>query len=125
MGIKYTPAEVRDRSGPPGILPTSDLRRHPPEPLWQSSLRNIPKFCRQTDSTQASAMIDHLLEFIPNFYSRKTASGLLWEPDFVTDFYSRYTSSGLLRELNFVPNSDCRWTSSVLLRELDFVPSFN
>ena len=77
LGIKYLPIEVHDRSDPPGILPTSDLRRHLSEPLWRSSLRNTPKFCRRinphqrrsdssrrTNSTQVSIVNDHLLDFV-------------------------------------------------------------
>ena len=77
VGYKISPAEVRVRSDPPGVLPTSDLQRHLFEPLRRPSLRNIPKFCRwinptkhrldssrQTSSTQVSTMVDHLLDFV-------------------------------------------------------------
>ena len=54
LGIKYPPVEVRDRNDPPGILPTSDLRRHLSEPLWRPSLRNTLKFCRRISPPPAS-----------------------------------------------------------------------
>ena len=96
LGIKYPPAEVHDRSDPLGILPTSDLRRHLFEPLWWSSLRNTPKFCRristhqrrpdssrQTDSTQVSTMIDHLLDFVWTPTGVRLRPGLQLQEDFV------------------------------------------
>ena len=77
LGIKYPPAEVHVRSDPPGILLTSDLRRHLSEPLRRLSLRNILELCRRinphqcrldsprrTNSTKVSAMVNHILDFI-------------------------------------------------------------
>ena len=77
LGIKYPPAEVCVRSDPPGILPTSDLRRHLSEPLRRPNLRNVSEFCRwvnphqcrpdsprRTDSIKVSTVIDHLLDFV-------------------------------------------------------------
>ena len=147
MGIKYPPAEVRDRSDPPGILPTSDLRRHLFEPLWRSSLRNTPKFCRrisphqcrpnssrQTNSTQVSTMIDHLLDCIRT----PTGAGLRPRLQLQVDFVRTPTGARLRLRLrlqeDFVrtptgarlhPRLQLQVNFVRLLREPDFVPDFN
>ena len=112
LGTKYPPAEVHIRSNPPGILPTSGLRRHLSEPPRWPSLHNVPKFCRRinpyqcqpdspqwTDSIQVSTVVDHLLDFV------QTPTGVGPLPQTPTtdrlhpDSYGSRISS---------PNSNCR-----------------